>query len=162
MEFKSVYHYPRGKADWIVRGLPTEPRAAAAERVRALPYFLNNLWPTPRDLWIRYSRRATAGASTHDRAVRLGPNDLVPRPREDGSEPAAVVLNTDGILLGTIDGAHEGKRAREVMHGGPQTIRPDMTHTLAAHLLRGHRYLLVTTAGGNYLGVYAPPRTARA
>jgi rhodanese-related sulfurtransferase len=51
--FTGVRHYFRGKADWIVRGLPTDPPAPLSERIRAIPYFVNNLAPGVRSLWIR-------------------------------------------------------------------------------------------------------------
>ena len=50
-------HYFRGKVDWIVRGLPTEPVPPLSERARALRYFINNLAPGIRAAWIRYSVR---------------------------------------------------------------------------------------------------------
>jgi hypothetical protein len=34
-----------------------------------------------------------------------------------------------------------------------------MDHRLAAHLLEKHRYILVTTLFGKYIGRYEPPAT---
>jgi hypothetical protein len=45
------------------------------------------------------------------------------------------------------------------MNQAPQTIRPDMTHRLAAGLLEKHRYILITTSFGKYIGRYEPPAT---
>jgi hypothetical protein len=50
-------------------------------------------------------------------------------------------------------------RAIDAMNPAPQTIRPDMTHKLAATLLQKHRYILITTSYGKYLGRYEPPPT---
>ncbi len=155
--FGEVLHYFRGKADWLARGLPCEPRPALGERIRVLPFFINNLAPQLRSAWIRLSRRPTVGAMTLDDLPRLGPFDP-PATAAGRAAPAAVVLNSERILLGAIDGSSAGPRALECMNPGPQTIRPDMTHALAARLLKRNRYLLVTTARGRYLGRYAAPR----
>jgi hypothetical protein len=77
--YRSVYHYLRGKADWIVRGLPTEPaRAPVSERWRALPYFINNLAPGLRAAWIALSRRVTVARFTRDTLLKLTPADAIP------------------------------------------------------------------------------------
>lgn len=145
----------RGKADWIVRGLPTQPPAPPGERLRALPYFLNNLAPVLRNAWIRISRRATVGDLMRPVSICLRPEDSVSLLAENQSSPA-VVLNNDGVLLGVIDMNCEGRRAADVMDPACQTIRPDMTRWLASRLMRGKPYLMVTTATGHYLGVYRP------
>lgn len=153
MEFDQVYHYARGKADWIVRGLPTEPRAPLGERLRALPYFVNNLAPGFRAAWIRLSRRVTVMAFTRDDVPKIAA-DAPALPAMVQGRPVAVVVNRDGILLGAIDHACNGpaRPASEVMNPAPQTIRPDMTPTLAKMLLQSRSYLLVTTALGRYIG----------
>jgi hypothetical protein len=83
----------------------------------------------------------------------------------DGVRPGAVVLDEQNVLVGAIDRKDEGGGARnddggkavtDVMDPGPQTIRPDMTHKLAASLLRSHPYILVTESSGRYLGLYVP------
>ncbi len=159
--FERVYHYMRGKADWIVRGLPTEPRAPLGERLRALPYFINNLVPGFRAAWIRFSGRITVGDSTRDDLIRLGPEDAVPWSAENG-RPLAVVLDTAATLLGAVEAAALGRRASEAMNSGPQTIRPDMTRGLAATLLRDNPYILITSARGRYIGRYHPPESQSA
>jgi len=147
-------HYFRGKVDWMVRGLPTEPAAPLSERVHALRYFVNNLAPGIRAVWIRYSDRATVRDSMRDDLVRLGPDDAVAAAPADFSMPRAVVLNHDGVLLGAIEKSDSAPHAREIMNSAPQTIRPDMTPKLAAKLLESNRYLIVTTEYGKYLGRY--------
>jgi hypothetical protein len=147
-------HYFRGKVDWMVRGLSTEPTAPLSERMRALRYFVNNLAPGIRDAWIHYSDRATVRDSMRDYLVRLSPDDAVPAAPADSSTPRAVVLNHDGVLLGAIEKLDSAPCAREIMNSAPQTIRPDMTPKLAADLLKSNRYLIVTTDHGKYLGRY--------
>jgi hypothetical protein len=154
--FEHVYHYIRGKADWIVRGLPTEPRAPIGERLRALPYFINNLAPAFRAAWIHLSGRITVGDSTRDDLTRLSPEDAVSSSAEKG-RPLAVVLDAAGTLLGAVEAVAPSRRASEAMNPGPQTIRPDMTLALAATLLRDNPYILVTSARGRYIGRYHPP-----
>jgi hypothetical protein len=149
-----VTHYFRGKADWMVRGLPTEPAAPLSERIRALRYFIHNLAPGIRAAWIRYSNRTTVRDSMRDDLVRLGPDDAVSAASADSSAPRAVVLNHDGVLLGAIEKLDSAPHARDAMNSAPQTIRPDMTPRLAAKLLEANRYLIVTTEHGKYLGRY--------
>lgn len=153
--FNQVYVYPRGKADWIVRGLPSEPSAPIAERLRALPYFVHNLFPGVRRRWIELSRRSGVGNAMASDLPRLSPQNRVPTIalRRD-APPLAVVLNGAGVLLGAIERVNSDAAAEEVMNAAPQTIRPDMTHKLASHLLRHSPYLLITTAPGRYLGRY--------
>jgi len=154
--FKQVHIYPRGKADWIVRGLPSEPSAPIAERLRALPYFVHNLFPGIRRRWIEMSRRSGVGDAMASDLPQLSPWDRVSTIalRRD-APPYAVVLNSAGVLLGAIEVINSDVTAEEVMNPAPQTIRPDMTHKLAAHLLRHSPYLLITAAAGRYLGRYA-------
>jgi hypothetical protein len=152
-------HYLRGKADWMLRGLPCEPPVPWREKLRALPYFINNLAPSIRSRWITISRRRTVGKTTRDDLSRLRAAEPVSASALR-SDVVAVVLNPDSILLGAIE--KNGKmEITEAINPAPQTIRPDMTHRLAAQLLQNHRYLLVTTEFGNYLGRYEPPITAR-
>jgi hypothetical protein len=149
-------HYLRGKADWMVRGLPCEPAPPMREKLRALPYFINNLAPGIRASWIALSRRPTVVQCAKDDVARLRPSDPIPT---SAARPhvVAVVLNTEGTLLGAIEPNAQGARAIDAVNPAPQTIRPDMTHRLAAHLLEKHRYILVTTSFGKYLGRYEPP-----
>jgi hypothetical protein len=156
--FPDVMHYLRGKADWMVRGFPCAPPPSSREKLRALPYFINNLAPGIRANWISISRRALVIESTKDDLPRLRSSDAIPLAAGD-NPVAAVVLNDDGILLGAIEANAEGSRAIEVMNPAPQTIRPDMTHRLAATLLEGNRYILVTTSLGKYIGRYIAPAT---
>jgi len=160
LRFTDVRHYFRGKADWIVRGLPTDPAAPFSERMRALRYFINNLAPSLRTDWIRYSDRVRVGEfmRDNDNLACLGPEDSVPPASPDSAIPRAVVLTPDGILLGAIEQGESAPRALAAMNPGPQTIRPDMTPRLAAQLLTSMPYLIVTTAMGKYLGCYAPSR----
>ena len=74
------------------------------------------------------------------------------------SDVVGVVLNSDGILLGAIEPNAKGERAIDAMNRAPQTIRPDMTPRLACELLQEHRYILITTSFGKYIGQYDPPR----
>ncbi len=148
--------YKRGKADWIMRRLPSEPAPSWDEYVTALPFFVHNLVPGIRDTWLQVSGRPAVRDLMKDDLVRMGPND----PIQQASAPIhlpvrAVVLDARGVLLGAIEANAGGDRAVDAMNPSPQTIRPDMTHGLAASLLRGHPYLLVTDADGKYLGRYA-------
>jgi hypothetical protein len=87
---------------------------------------------------------------------RLRPDEFLPDSFTSGAGPLAVVIDAWGILLGAIDNNQPGRSAVEAMNPAPQTIRPDMTRRLAATLLRNSLYLLISTAEGRYLGVYAP------
>lgn len=157
MGFSRVYHYMRGKADWMVRGAPMEPRVSFSERAAALPYFVNNLVPAARDGWIAITRRGAVWDSMRDDVPRLAPPNPAPEsPGTVGGAPLAVVLDRNGILLGAIEVISRGKSALDAMNPAPQTIRPDMTPHLATVLLRARPYLLVTSAEGKYLGRYAP------
>jgi hypothetical protein len=154
--FTEVRHYFRGKADWIIRGLPTDPPASLSERMRAFPYFVNNLAPGMRAFWIHYSDRVHIDKFMRDDLARLRQEDVVPPASPDSPTPRAVVLNPEGVLLGTIEMSDAAQRALDAMNPNPQTIRPDMTPRLAAKLLKANRYLMVTTEKGRYLGRYVP------
>ena len=155
--YRDVMHYLRGKADWMLRGLPCEPAPSMHEKLRALPYFINNLLPAIRAEWIALSRRPTVLQCAKDDLPRLGPSS--PVRANERPDVVAVVLDADGILLGAIEPHCCGERAIDAMNPAPQTIRPDMTHRLAATLLENHRYILITTSYGKYLGRYEPPVT---
>jgi hypothetical protein len=152
-----VFHYLRGKADWMVRGAPMEPRADLSERGAALPFFLINLVPVAREAWIAITRREAVWNSMRDDLPRLAPSEPAPEPSGGGVVPRAVVLDANGILLGAIESGAPGALALDAMNPAPQTIRPDMTPRLASVLLRARPYLLVTTAAGKYLGRYVAP-----
>jgi hypothetical protein len=154
--FTDVRHYFRGKVDWIVRGLPTDPPALLSERMRALRYFVNNLAPGLRAFWVHYSDRVRIDEYMRDDLVRLGPEDSISPASPDSPKPRAVVLNSEGILLGAIERSDPAPRALDAMNPNIQTIRPDMTSKLATHLLKSNPYLMVTTAKGKYLGRYIP------
>ncbi|MFZ0678325.1 CBS domain-containing protein [Candidatus Binatus sp.] len=154
--FTDIRHYFRGKTDWIVRGLPTDPPAPLSERMRTLRYFVNNLEPGLRSFWIHYSDRVRIDEFMRDDLVRLGPEDSIAPAFPDSPKPRAVVLNTEGVLLGTIERSDPAPRAIDAMNPNPQTIRPDMTPRLAAKLLASNPYLMVTTERGKYLGRYVP------
>ncbi len=156
--FTDVRHYFRGKVDWIVRGLPTDPPTPLSERLRALRYFINNLAPGLRSFWIHYTGRVRVDQFMRDDLVRLGPQDSVPPSSPDSPTPRAVVLNSYGVLLGAIEQSNSAPRAVAAMNPNPQTIRPDMTLRLAAKLLKSNSYLLVTTEMGRYLARYNPVR----
>ncbi len=148
--------YKRGKADWIIRRLPTEPAPAWDEYVNAFPFFVHNLVPGLRDTWLQISSRPAVKDLMKDDLVRMGPNDPIAHMSAAIPLPVrAVVLDGQGVLLGAIEANAVGDRAIDAMNPAPQTIRPDMTHGLAAALLRGHPYLLVTDGDGRYLGRYA-------
>lgn len=147
--------YKRGKADWIVRRLPVEPAPPWDEYVNAVPFFVHNLVPGIRDAWLQVSSRPAARDLTKDDLVRVGPNDAVAQMQPSAGPVRAVVLNADGVLLGAIEANAPAQRAFDAMNPSPQTIRPDMTHRLAASLLKANRYLLVTDEDGKYLGRYA-------
>jgi hypothetical protein len=153
--FTDVRHYFRGKADWMVRGLPMDPPPPLSERVRAFRYFVNNLAPGLRSSWIHFSDRARVDEFMRDDLVRLGPEDVVPPAAPDSPTPRAVVLNPDNVLLGAIERPDAAPRALDAMDPNPQTIRPDMSPRLAKKLLQSNSYLLVTTAMGKYIGPYA-------
>ena len=142
----------------MVRGLPMDPSAPLSERLRALRYFVNNLAPGLREFWIHYSDRVRAAEFMRDDLVRLGPNDSISPAAAHYSTPRAVVLNSDGVLLGTIEQPGAAPRALDAMNPNPQTIRPDMTPRLATKLLKSNPYLIVTTEKGNYLGRYVPAK----
>jgi len=133
-----------------------DPPAPLSERLRALRYYVNNLAPGLRSFWIHYSDRVRIAEFMIDDLVRLGPVDPVAAAAAHYSTPRAVVLNSDGVLLGTIEQAGASPRALDAMNSNPQTIRPDMTPRLAAQLLRSNPYLIVTTEKGKYLGRYVP------
>jgi hypothetical protein len=154
--FTDVRQYFRGKADWMVRGLPMDPPAALSERMRAFRYFVNNLAPGIRSFWIHYTDRVCVSEFMRDDLARLGPEDHV-APASPGSPmPCAVVLNSEGTLLGAIEQSDAAPRALDAMNPNPQTIRPDMTPRLATELLKKNPYLVVTTEHGKYLGRYVP------
>lgn len=128
------------------------------EKLRALPYFINNLAPGIRANWIALTRRPSVIQRCKDDLSRLSPADPV-MASALRTDVVAVVLNADGILLGAIepDGKGAPAIALDAINPAPQTIRPDMTHRLAADLLEKHRYILITTSYGKYLGRYEPP-----
>lgn len=102
--------------------------------------------------------------ATRDDLPRLAPGDPFAADDENAraTAPLAVALTGGGILLGSIEKPPlSGRLALEALNPAPQTIRPDMTHRLAARLLRKHLYLLITDACGVYLGRYEPPHTTR-
>jgi hypothetical protein len=152
----NVRYYFRGKVDWMERNLPMDPPPPLSERLRALRYFVNNLAPGLRELWIHYSDRVRVAEFMRDDLARLGPDDPVVASSPDSPSPRAVVLNSDAVLLGTIEQPAAASRALDAMNPNPQTIRPDMTPRLATHLLKSNPYLIVTTEHGRYLGRYVP------
>ncbi len=148
--------YKRGKADWIIRRLPIEPAPVWDEYVNAFPFFVHNLVPGIRDTWLQISSRPGVKDLIKDDLARMGPNDPIAQmPAPIRGPVRAVVLNAQGVLLGALEANAAGERAIDAMNPSPQTIRPDMTHRLAASLLKGHPYLLVTDGDGKYLGRYA-------
>ena len=96
---------------------------------------------------------------SNDDVARLRPPDPIPTCTR--TDVVGVVLNSHGVLLGAVEPNAKGARACDAMNPAPQTIRPDMTHRLAANLLEKHRYILVTTSFGKYLGRYEAPATSR-
>jgi len=134
--------------------LPTDPPVPLSERMRAFPYFVNNLAPGLRAFWVHYTDRVRIDEFMHDDLIRLGPNDSVPPASPDSPTPRAVVLNPEEILLGAIEQSDPAPRALDATNPNPQTIRPDMTPRLAAKLLKSNSYLMITTAKGKYLGRY--------
>jgi hypothetical protein len=160
--FADVRHYLRGKADWMVRGLPCDPSAPLGERLYALPFFLNNLAPGVRNAWIRYSRRRSVGELARDDLAHIAPYDPVPAASSTGASVIAIVLNEQSVVLGAIEGNRESdtplaeeRPAIDCMNPAPQTIRPDMTLQLAASLLKKSAYLLITGNRGEYIGRYS-------
>lgn len=148
--------YKRGKADWMIRRLPTEPAPAWDEYVNALPFFVHNLVPGIRETWLQVSGRPSVKDLMKDDLVRMGPDDPIAQMSAAIRQPVrAVVLNAQGVVLGAIEANASGERAIDAMNPSPQTIRPDMTHRLAASLLKRHPYLLVTDSDGRYMGRYA-------
>src|SRR5271166_122337 len=108
-------HYLRGKADWMLRGLPCEPAAPTREKLRALPYFINNLAPSIRANWIRLSRRPAVAQSMKDDLPRAQPSDPVTT-LGVRTDVVGVVLNPDGILLGAIEPDVSASHAIEAMN----------------------------------------------
>jgi hypothetical protein len=94
-------HYLRGKADWMLRGLPCQPAPSMREKFRALPYFINNLAPGIRASWIVISRPPTVMQYAKDDVARLRPPDPIPT-SATRADVVAVVLNSEGTLLGAI------------------------------------------------------------
>jgi len=133
-----------------------DPPAPLSERLCAFRYFVNNLAPGLRSFWIHYSHRVRIAEFMSDDLLRLGPDDSVAPAAAHYSTPRAVVLNSDGVLIGTIEQADAAPRALDAMNSNPQTIRPDMTPRLATRLLKSNPYLIVTTEKGKYLGRYVP------
>jgi hypothetical protein len=155
--YRDVTHYLRGKADWMVRALPCDPAPSMREKLRALPYFINNLAPGIRANWIALSDRPTVVQRAKDDLPRLQPAD--PIPTSSRTDVVGVVLNSDGVMIGAIEPNANGTRAIDAVNPAPQTIRPDMTQRLATELLEKHRYILITTSFGRYIGRYEPPTT---
>jgi len=152
--FENVLHYFKGKVDWIVRGLPSEPVPTMAERAQALRYFINNFAPELRSKWIRLTNRAQVKSMMRDDLEQLGPDDIVKAASGETQLPRAVVVDSKGVLLGAIDKIEAAGRAVDAMNPAPQTIRPDMPPRLAGKLLKSNPYLIVTTTMGKYLGHY--------
>src|ERR1700722_1865003 len=150
----AVRHYFRGKADWMVRGLPMDPPAPLSERIRAFGYFVNNLAPSLRSFWIHFSDRVRVDEFMRRAVCCRRAKDVVPPAASDSPTPRTVVLNADGVLIGAIEQFERAPRALEAMNPNPQTIRPDMTPRLAKKLLQSNPYLMVTSAKGKYLGRY--------
>ena len=140
----------------MVRGLPMDPPAPLSERMRAFRYFVNNLVPGFRSLWIHYTDRVCVSEFTRDDLASLGPEDNVVGAPPGSPMPRAVVLSSDGTLLGAIEQSNSAPCALDAMNPNPQTIRPDMTPRLATELLKKSPYLVVTTEHGKYLGRYVP------
>jgi hypothetical protein len=136
--------------------MPTDPPTPLSERIRAFPYFVNNLAPGFREFWIHYTDRVRIAEFMRNDLTRVPPEDPIPPASPGTQTPRAVVLNSDGILLGAIEQSGSAPRALAAMNPAPQTIRSDMTPRLAAGLLASNPYLLVTTAMGKYLGRYSP------
>src|SRR5260221_183045 len=114
--FSDVRHYFRGKVDWMVRGLPMDPPASLLERIRALRYFVNNLAPELRTFWIHYSDRVLIDEFMRNNLVRLTPEDVVPPASPDSPTPRAVILNPEGVLLGTIEQSDPAPKALDAMN----------------------------------------------
>src|SRR5271156_5871943 len=141
----------------MVRGLPMDPPAALSERMRTFRYFVNNLAPGIRSFWIHYTDRVSVSEFTRDDLARLGPEDRVAGAAPGSPMPRAVVLDSEGILLGAIEQSNSAPRALDAMNPNPQTIRPDMTPRLATKLLKANPSLMVTTGKGRYLARHVPP-----
>ncbi|MGH7987056.1 MAG: hypothetical protein ACREQX_12310 [Candidatus Binataceae bacterium] len=142
----------------MVRGLPMEPRAPLRERLRALPFFLNNLFPAIRAGWIRWSRRVTVTRYMMTDRVEIAPDSNIGALAHSQSNPIAVVVDRRRVLLGAVENGAKLQLAVDAMNPAPQTIRPDMTTRLAATLMKASPYLLITTAEGRYMGRYRPPQ----
>jgi hypothetical protein len=141
-----------------MRRLPTEPPASLRERLRPLPYFINNLAPGFRTGWIALIRRTRIDRFIVNDIPRLRPLDRLSSSTRRES-PHAVVLSREGVLLGSIDDEPGDGPAIHFVNGGPQTTRPEMKPAMAAKLLKDHPYLLVTDAIGKYLGRYVWPQS---
>ncbi len=70
--------------------------------------------------------------------------------------PRAVVLNSEGALLGAIEQSKSAPRALDAMNPNPQTIRPDMTPRLATQTVEDESVPDSDHRDGKYLGRYVP------
>ncbi len=128
--FDEVYDYAESKAAWLAMGLPSEGSRSQAERV------------------VAHARPATT--CTPD-----CPMGQAPPPGPGG---VVVVVDADGVVLGSIHGDRRGASTApvsDVMSPGPATVRPSMTVDELARSMRrsGETHVLVSTLHGKLLGV---------
>jgi len=127
--FREVYDYTGSKAAWLAMGLAAEGDTPSSVRAGAL----------------------ARPAATCAPDTALGD---VPEPGPGG---IVVVLNADGIVLGTIHGpARTGSAdVLDVMQPGPSTVRPSITADELAQSMdrNGETHTLVTTLDGHLIGV---------
>jgi rhodanese-related sulfurtransferase len=132
--FEEVYEYAASLADWGAYGLPLE--GAESDVARA------------RDVAVREPPVCRPGERLAEVAGRLGEDSV------------CVVLDEDGVVLGRLRRAdfegHPQALAREMMHPGPSTFRPDVSITEMAHWFRKRPRsgeFIITTPDGRLFGV---------
>jgi CBS domain-containing protein len=142
MNFRHVFAYAAGKADWMAYGLPVErgpdaPQMVGELMVRDVP---------------RCHPESPVGAA-RDAAYEMG-MDVCP------------VVNEEGVLLGLCTRsslhAHPSIAVELVMEPGPVTVRPNVPIEEALRILerRKGRPLLVTTPDGKLIGCLDPSAAA--
>ena len=134
LDFREVYDYVPGKADWLAHPLPREGRLAAKPRAG--------------DLVRQDVVRCRLEAPIEDLGKEI-----------DASEYGfALVVGDDDVLLGRIRKSAVRQAtgtAEAIMEPGPSTIRPDTSIEHVEHTMHEHdlKTMLVSTPEGRLLGV---------
>ena len=128
--FDEVYDYTGSKMAWLAEGFPSEGSRSADQRVGSL---------------VRTATTCRPGDAVAD----------VPRDAVGG---VVVVVDDDGVVLGSLDPTRLGTAdvtAIDVAQPGPSTVRPSITaEELASSMDRNDEtHVLVSTIGGRLLGI---------